>query len=79
MHCRTSYGMLVNPSLPAKVVPEFIAYAKANPGKINMASAGTGSGPHVVGELFKMMAGVDWSTFRIAVVTGPTSWAGRYR
>ena len=55
----TSYGMLVNPSFPAKVVPEFIAYAKANPGKINMASAGTGSGPHVVGELFKMMAGVD--------------------
>ncbi len=55
----TSYGMLVNPAFPAKVVPEFIAYAKANPGKINMASAGTGSGPHVVGELFKMMAGVD--------------------
>ena len=55
----TSYGMLVNPSFPAKVVPEFIAYAKANPGKINMASAGTGSGPHVVGEMFKMMAGVD--------------------
>ena len=55
----TSYGMLVNPSFPAKVVPEFIAYAKANPGKINMASAGTGSGPHVVGELFKTMAGVD--------------------
>ena len=55
----TSYGMLVNPSFPAKVVPEFIAYARANPGKINMASAGIGSGPHVVGELFKMMAGVD--------------------
>ena len=51
--------MLVNPSFPVKTVPEFIAYAKANPGKINMASAGTGSGPHVVGELFKMMAGVD--------------------
>ena len=51
--------MLVNPSFPAKIVPEFIAYAKANPGKINMASAGTGSGPHVVGELFKMMTGVD--------------------
>jgi tripartite-type tricarboxylate transporter receptor subunit TctC len=51
--------MLVNPSVPAKTVPEFIAYAKTNPGKINMASAGNGSGPHMVGELFKMMAGVD--------------------
>jgi tripartite-type tricarboxylate transporter receptor subunit TctC len=51
--------MLVNPLLPAKTVPEFIAYAKANPGKINMASAGTGTGPHVAGELFKMMTGVD--------------------
>ena len=49
----------VNPSVPAKTVPEFIAYAKANPGKINMASAGTGSTPHVAGELFKMMAGVN--------------------
>ena len=55
----TSYGMLVNQSFPAKTVPEFIAYAKTNPGKINMASAGTGSGPHVVGELFKMMTGID--------------------
>jgi len=43
----TSYGMLVNQSFPLKIVPEFIAYAKTNPGKINMASAGTGSGPHV--------------------------------
>jgi tripartite-type tricarboxylate transporter receptor subunit TctC len=51
--------MLVNPSFPAKTVPEFIAYAKANPGKINMASAGNGTGPHVAGELFKMMTGVD--------------------
>jgi tripartite-type tricarboxylate transporter receptor subunit TctC len=51
--------MQVNPSVPAKTVPEFIAYARANPGKINMASAGTGSTPHVAGELFKMMAGVD--------------------
>ena len=51
--------MVVNPSVPAKTVPEFIAYAKANPGKINMASAGIGSSPHVAGELFKMMAGVD--------------------
>jgi tripartite-type tricarboxylate transporter receptor subunit TctC len=51
--------MLVNPSFPAKTVPEFIAYAKANPGRINMASAGNGTSPHMAGELFKMMAGVD--------------------
>ena len=51
--------MVVNPSVPAKSVPEFIAYAKANPGKINMASAGNGSVPHVAGELFKSMTGVD--------------------
>jgi len=51
--------ILVNPSFPAKTVPEFIAYAKANPGKINMATAGIGSTPHIFGELFKMMAGVN--------------------
>ncbi len=51
--------MVVNPSLPAKTVPEFIAYAKANPGKINMGSGGVGSPSHVAGELFKMMAGVS--------------------
>jgi tripartite-type tricarboxylate transporter receptor subunit TctC len=51
--------MVVHPSLPAKTVPEFIAYAKANPGKLSMASGGIGSGSHVAGELFKMMAGVD--------------------
>ncbi len=51
--------MEVSPSFPAKTVPEFIAYAKANPGKINMASAGVGGPQHVAGELFKFMAGVD--------------------
>jgi tripartite-type tricarboxylate transporter receptor subunit TctC len=51
--------MVVHPSVPAKTVPEFIAYAKANPGKINMASVGNGTTPHLAGELFKMMAGVD--------------------
>jgi tripartite-type tricarboxylate transporter receptor subunit TctC len=54
----TSWIMVVNPSVPAKTVPEFIAYAKANPGKINMASAGNGTAPHVFGELFMMMTGV---------------------
>ncbi|HEX8827813.1 MAG TPA: tripartite tricarboxylate transporter substrate binding protein [Xanthobacteraceae bacterium] len=51
--------MMVNPSVPAKTVPEFIAYAKANPGKINMSSPGSGSINHVAGEMFKMMAGVN--------------------
>jgi len=51
--------MVVNPAVPANTVPEFIAYAKANPGKINMASAGNGTVPHVAGELFKFMTGVD--------------------
>jgi tripartite-type tricarboxylate transporter receptor subunit TctC len=51
--------MEVHPSVPAKTVPEFIAYAKANPGKINYASAGTGTSLHVAGELFKMMARID--------------------
>jgi tripartite-type tricarboxylate transporter receptor subunit TctC len=55
-----SPGVLeVNPSFPANTVPEFIAYAKANPGKINMASAGPGSAPHLYTELFKMITGVD--------------------
>ena len=51
--------MVVHPSVPARTVPEFIAYAKANPGKISMASSGVGSTPHLAGELFKMMAGVE--------------------
>ena len=51
--------MVVDPSIPAKSLPEFIAYAKANPRKVNTASAGNGSAPHVAGELFKMMAGID--------------------
>ncbi len=51
--------MEVNPSFPAKTVPEFISYAKANPNKISMASAGNGTPQHVAGELFKMMAGVE--------------------
>ena len=51
--------MLINPSFPAKTLPEFIAYAKTNPGKVNMASPGIGSGGHLSGELFKFLAGVD--------------------
>jgi len=51
--------MEVNPSFPAKTVPEFVAYAKANPGKVNVASGGNGTAAHVAGELFKMLAGVD--------------------
>jgi tripartite-type tricarboxylate transporter receptor subunit TctC len=56
---RVPLVMEVTPSFPAKTIPEFIAYAKANPGKINMASAGIGGPQHAAGELFKYMAGVD--------------------
>ena len=56
---RFPYIMVVNPSVPAKTLPEFIAYAKANPGKINMASVGIGSTPHINGELFKVMTGTN--------------------
>jgi tripartite-type tricarboxylate transporter receptor subunit TctC len=55
----TGYVMAVTPSFPAKTGPEFVAYAKANPGKVNFASSGTGSASHVTAELFKMMAGMD--------------------
>jgi tripartite-type tricarboxylate transporter receptor subunit TctC len=56
---RVPMFIMVHPSLPAKTVPELIAHAKANPGKVNMASAGNGSAPHMAGELFKMMTGVN--------------------
>jgi tripartite-type tricarboxylate transporter receptor subunit TctC len=56
---RLPFLMLVNPSVPANTVPEFIAYAKANPGKINIASPGIGTAPHLAGELFKTMAGLN--------------------
>jgi tripartite-type tricarboxylate transporter receptor subunit TctC len=54
-----AFVLEINPSVPAKALPEFIAYAKANSGKLNMASAGSGSTSHVFGELFKMMAGIE--------------------
>ena len=54
----TPFVIVVNPAFPAKTIPDLIAYAKANPGKINMATAGVGTGPHVSGELFQMMTGV---------------------
>jgi tripartite-type tricarboxylate transporter receptor subunit TctC len=56
---RYTFVMVVHPSMPTKTVPEFIAYAKANPRKLNMASPGNGTSPHLVGELFKMMTGVN--------------------
>ena len=56
---RASLVVTVNPSVPAKTIPEFIAYAKANPGKMNMGSGGIGTTVHVAGELFKLMSGVD--------------------
>jgi tripartite-type tricarboxylate transporter receptor subunit TctC len=56
---RGAFVIVVNPLVPARTVPEFIAYAKVNPGKMNMASSGNGSSIHISGELFKMMAGID--------------------
>ena len=57
---RTPFVLVVTPSLPVTTIPEFIAYAKANPGKINMASSGVGSGNHVFGALFALMAGLEF-------------------
>jgi tripartite-type tricarboxylate transporter receptor subunit TctC len=59
---RLPFVVLLHPSVPARTVAEFIGYAKANPGRINMASAGNGTLPHVAGELFKMMTGIDMLT-----------------
>jgi tripartite-type tricarboxylate transporter receptor subunit TctC len=56
---RTPVVMVVNPSVPAKTLPEFIGFARANPGKISMGSGGVGSTPHIAGELFKMLTGVN--------------------
>lgn len=63
---REPYVMVVNPAVPAKTAAEFIAYAKANPGKIRIASTGAGSSPHVSGELFKMMTGLDLTVVQFA-------------
>jgi tripartite-type tricarboxylate transporter receptor subunit TctC len=56
---RQPYAMVINPSVPAKTVPEFIAYAKAHPGQLSMASSGVGTGTHLAGELFKARAGIN--------------------
>jgi tripartite-type tricarboxylate transporter receptor subunit TctC len=76
---RAPLVMEVNPSFPSKTVPEFIAYAKANPGKLNMGTGGPGSGQHVYGELFKVMAGVDLVTvhYRGAGLALPDLISGR--
>ena len=76
---RAAGVMEVNPSVPVRTVPEFIAYAKANPGKINMAAGGAGSAPHLYGELFKMMAGVDLVTvnYRGSALALPDLIAGQ--
>ena len=76
---RDAFVMVVNPSFPAKTVPEFVAYAKANPGKINMATSGSGSGSDLYGQLFKAMAGIDLFTvhYRGVGLALPDLMAGR--
>src|SRR5262249_61278734 len=59
---RLPFVVLLHPSVPARTIAEFVGYAKANPGRINMASAGNGTLPHVAGELFKMMTGIQLLT-----------------
>ena len=65
---RVPFAIVVNTSFPAKTVPELLDYAKANPGKISMGVARKGSAPHMAGELFKAMVGVDMVTLHIAVM-----------
>jgi tripartite-type tricarboxylate transporter receptor subunit TctC len=76
---QTPLVIVVNPSVPAMTVPEFIAYARANEGKINMANPGTGSLQHISGELFKMMTGVNIVSvpYRGGHPPSPTFLAGR--
>ena len=74
---RTPMVMAVNPSFPAKTVPEFIAYAKANPGNINMATAGKGSSLHLAGELFMAMTGVKMTVVHYREIYIPDMLAGR--
>jgi len=57
---RGAFVIVVNPAFPAKTVPELVAYAKANPGQVNVASGGIGTANHIAGEMFKSMAGIDW-------------------
>jgi tripartite-type tricarboxylate transporter receptor subunit TctC len=78
---RGALVMVVNPSFPARTVREFIAYAKANPGKINMATSGSGTGPHIAGELFRMMAGIEMTQvpYRGGRPRSPLSLAARSR
>jgi tripartite-type tricarboxylate transporter receptor subunit TctC len=77
--CRDSFVMVVNPAFPAKTVPEFIAYAKSNRGKLNMGASGAGSGSQLYGELFKAMAGVDFApvNYRGIGAALPDLMAGR--